>query len=157
ALVYFSAPLIGKFYNQEILIAILRVYAISFVIRSFVAVHVAKLTKEMNFKLQMKLQVPSTIIGAVVGVCLAYLGYGVWSLVWLNLTQTIVFTLQNWMFIKCKPFFLSHKRRIQYHFNWGDMIFFSGLLVTVHRDTDNTGFRITFCSGTVGSYSQAQR
>lgn len=156
ALVYFSAPLIGKFYNQEILIAILRVYAISFVIRSFVAVHVAKLTKEMNFKLQMKLQVPSTIIGAVVGVCLAYLGYGVWSLVWLNLTQTIVFTLQNWMFIKWKPSFIFNKRRFQYHFNFGYKMTFSGVLDTVYNDAYNIVIGKMFSPATVGFYSQAE-
>src|SRR5690606_9667376 len=140
----------------EILIAILRVYAISFVIRSFVAVHVAKLTKEMNFKLQMKLQVPSTIIGAVVGVCLAYLGYGVWSLVWLNLTQTIVFTLQNWMFIKWKPSFIFNKRRFQYHFNFGYKMTFSGVLDTVYNDAYNIVIGKMFSPATVGFYSQAE-
>src|SRR5690606_42043220 len=52
--IFFSAPFIAKFYDQLILQDILRVYALSFVIRSLVAVHVAKLTKEMNFKTQMK-------------------------------------------------------------------------------------------------------
>src|SRR5699024_9580942 len=99
-LVYFGAPFVAKFYEQDLLKNILRVFALTFVIRAFVAVHVAKLTKEMNFKTQMKLQVPSTTVGASVGVVMAYLDYGVWSLVWLNLTETIVFTIQNWIFIK---------------------------------------------------------
>src|SRR5699024_2002672 len=64
-LIFVAAPFIASFYDQEVLKNILRVYALTFVIRSFVAVHVAKLTKEMNFKTQMKLQVPSTILGAI--------------------------------------------------------------------------------------------
>src|SRR5690606_34564172 len=92
--VFFLAPAISLFYDQPLLKDILRVYALTFVIRSLAAVHAAKLTKEMNFKLQMKLQIPSTIVGAFVGVYMAFNGYGVWSLVWLNLTQTFLFTLQ---------------------------------------------------------------
>src|SRR5690606_37286348 len=54
ALVFTAAPFIADFYDQELLKDILRVFALTFVIRSFVAVHIAKLTKEMNFKTQMK-------------------------------------------------------------------------------------------------------
>lgn len=97
--VFLSAPYIAAFYDQDVLTDIIRLLALSFVIRAFVAVHVAKLTKEMNFKLQMQLQIPSTIIAGIVGVSMAYSGYGVWSLVWLNLAQALVFTVQNWVFI----------------------------------------------------------
>src|SRR5690554_1649451 len=118
-LIYFAAPFISSFYGYEVLKDILRVFALTFVIRSIVAVHVAKLTKEMKFKTQMKLQIPSTIVGAVVGVVMAYSGYGVWSLVWLNLTQTIAFTLQTWVFIKWRPSFIFDKNRFKYHFDFG--------------------------------------
>jgi len=154
--IFFSAPFIAKFYDQLILQDILRVYALSFVIRSLVAVHVAKLTKEMNFKTQMKLQVPSTIVGAVVGVCMAYMGYGVWSLVWLNLTQTMVFTVQNWVFIKWRPSFLFNKRRFRYHFNFGYKMTLSGLLDTIYNDAYNIVIGKFFSPATVGFYSQAE-
>src|SRR5690606_30858750 len=136
--VFAIAPLIADFYNQETLKNILRVFALTFVIRSFVAVHVAKLTKEMNFKTQMRLQIPSTIIGAIVGVVLAYKGYGVWSLVWLNLIQTIVFTIQNWIFIKWRPSFIFNKKRFKYHFNFGYKLTLSALLDSIYND----GYRI---------------
>jgi len=132
-IVFFIAPLIAVFYNQESLTNILRVYALTFVINSFVAVHVTKLTKEMNFKTQMKLQVPSTILGAVVGVSMAYLGYGVWSLVWLNLTQVIAVTIQNWIFIKWRPSLVFNKRRFKYHFNFGYKMTLSGLLILFYK------------------------
>lgn len=155
-LTFLLAPLIANFYNQEILKEILRVYAISFVIRSLVAVHVAKLTKEMNFKTQMKLQVPSTIVGAIVGVSMAYLGYGVWSLVWLNLTQTILFTIQNWVFIKWRPSFIFNRRRFRYHFNFGYKMTVSGILDTIYNDAYNIVIGKFFSPTTVGFYSQAE-
>src|SRR5690606_23725198 len=44
--IYFCAPYIAEFYNQDILTDIVRIFALTFVIRALVAVHVAKLTKE---------------------------------------------------------------------------------------------------------------
>lgn len=155
ALVFLCAPLISEFYDQPILKKILRVYALTFVIKSFVAVHLAKLTKEMNFKLQMKLQILSTIIGAVVGVGMAYQGYGVWSLVFLNLTQTLVFTIQTWIFIKWKPSFIFNKRRFQYHFNFGYKMTVSGLLDTIYKNAYNIVIGKFFAPSIVGFYNQA--
>src|SRR5690606_9889301 len=109
--VYLFAPYIAKFYNQAILTDIVRLFALTFVIRALVAVHDAKLTKEMNFKLQMKLQIPATIISGIVGVAMAYKGYGVWSLVWLNLVQAIIFTVQYWVFVDWRPSLIFDKNR----------------------------------------------
>lgn len=154
--IFLGAPFVAKFYDQILLKDILRVFALTFVIRAFVAVHVAKLTKEMNFKTQMKLQVPSTIIGALVGITMAYSGYGVWSLVWLNLVQTTVFTIQNWFFIKWRPSFVFNKRRFKYHFNFGYKLTLSALLDAVYND----GYRIVigkfFSPAQVGYFNQAE-
>src|SRR5690606_17306950 len=136
-LVFLSAPTIASFYDQPVLENILRIYALTFVIRSFVAVHTATLTKEMNFKLQMTLQIPSTIFGSVVGVGMAYTGYGVWSLVGLNLAQTVIFTIQNWIFIPWRPSFKFDKKRFKYHFNFGYKMTLSGLLDTVYNNSYN--------------------
>ena len=155
-LVFAAAPLIADFYDQKILENILKVFALTFVIRSFVAVHVAKLTKEMDFKTQMKLQVPSTIVGAIVGVVMAYTGYGIWSLVWLNLTQTIVFTIQNWIFIKWRPSLVFNKRRFKYHFDFGYKMTLSGLLDTVYNDAYRIVIGKFFSPASVGYFNQAE-
>src|SRR5690554_1185237 len=156
ALVFIAAPFIADFYSQELLKDILRVFALTFVIRAFVAVHVAKLTKEMNFKTQMKLQVPSTIVGAIVGVIMAYSGFGVWSLVWLNLTQTIVFTVQNWIFIPWRPSFVFNKRKFRYHFNFGYKLTLSGLLDTLYRNIYTIVIGKAFNPILVGYFNQAE-
>lgn len=155
-IVFAGAPLVAKFYNQPLLKDILRVFSITFVIRAFVAVHVAKLTKEMNFKTQMKLQVPSTIVGGIVGVVMAYLGYGVWSLVFLNITQTIVFTIQNWIFIPWRPSFIFNKERFKYHFSFGYKLTLSGLLDTIYNDAYRIVIGKFFSPASVGYFNQAE-
>lgn len=154
--IFSIAPVIANFYDQEALKNILRVFSLTFVIRSFVAVHVAKLTKEMNFKTQMKLQVPSTIIGAFTGVAMAYTGFGVWSLVWLNLVQTFVFTMQNWIFIKWRPSFIFSKRRFGFHFKFGYKLTLSGLLDTIYNDAYRIVIGKFFSPTSVGYFNQAE-
>lgn len=48
--IYFLAPYVAQFYRQEILIAIMRLYCLSFIITAFSAVQLARLNAEMNFK-----------------------------------------------------------------------------------------------------------
>lgn len=155
-IIFASAPLVASFYDLPLLKSILRVFALTFVIRALVAVHVAKLTKEMNFKTQMKLQVPSTIIGAIVGVAMAYNGFGVWSLVGLNLVQTFVFTLQNWLFIKWRPSLIFNKRRFKYHFHFGYKLTLSGLLDTIYNDAYRIIIGKFFSPAQVGYFNQAE-
>lgn len=153
---FLAAPYIASFYDQPILKDILRVYSLTFVIRAFVAVHVAKLTKEMDFKTQMKLQVPSTIIGAIVGVAMAYLGFGVWSLVWLNLVQTIAFTVQNWLFIPWRPSFIFVKERFRHHFNFGYKLTLSGMVDTIYNDIYRIIIGKFYNPASVGFFNQAE-
>ena len=155
-IVYFFAPYISEFYNQAILTDIVRLFALTFVIRALVAVHVAKLTKEMNFKLQMKLQIPATVISGVVGVAMAYKGYGVWSLVWLNLVQAILFAIQYWLFVDWRPSFIFDKERFKHHFDFGYKLTLSGLIDTIYNDAYRIVIGKFFSPAAVGFFNQAE-
>lgn len=155
-LVYLGAPYVADFYGQEILKNILRVYALAFVISSFIAVHIARLTKEMDFKTQMKLQMPSVIVGGIVGVLTAYLGYGVWSLVWLNLTQTTVYTIQCWTMLKWKPTFSFDKTRFKFHFTFGYKMTLASFIDTAYVNIYNVVVGKFFSPTLVGYFNQAE-
>jgi len=156
AFTYLLAPYIASFYNQDILIDIVRLFALTFIINAFVAVHIAKLTKEMNFKLQMKLQIPSVIISGVVGVTLAYMGYGVWSLVWLNIVRSVLFALQCWFFIDWKPSLIFEKERFKYHFKFGYKLTLSSLIDTIYNDSYRIIIGKYFSPASVGLYNHAE-
>lgn len=154
-IIYCSSPFIAKFYNQELLTNIVRVFAITFVIRALVAVHMAKLTKEMNFKLQMKIQLPSSIISGLIGISMAYMGYGVWSLVFLNLTQAIIFTIQGWLVINWRPSFIFNIERFKYHFKFGYKLTLSSLLNTLYDNSYKIIIGKYFSPATAGLYHLA--
>lgn len=155
-LTFVGAPYVAEFYDQEVLKNILRVFALSFIVRAFMAVHMTKLTKEMDFKTQMRIQIPSVIIGAIVGVSMAYMGYGVWSLVWMNLAQAIVNTLQCWFTLPWKPSFTFNKRRFRYHLNFGYKLTLSGLLDTIYNDAYRIVIGKFYSPASVGFFNQAE-
>src|SRR5690606_36337105 len=114
-ILFFSAPFIALFFDQPLLILIIRVYTLSFIVQALVGVQTTRLTKEMNFKLQMYMQIPSSICGGIAGVILAYKGYGVWSLVWMQLITTTIFMVQHWLRLKWRPSLIIDRQKMKHH------------------------------------------
>src|SRR5690606_8566588 len=50
SIIFFSAPFIATFYNQPLLIDIMRIYCIVFIINAFSIIQNTKLVKELDFK-----------------------------------------------------------------------------------------------------------
>lgn len=152
---FLSATYISSFFELPPLTDIIRVYTLSLVIQALVGVQTTKLTKEMNFKLQMYMQVPAVICGGVVGIFLAVWGYGVWSLVWMNLVSTTVFMAQHWIRSNWKPSFIIAYDRLKYHFNFGYKITLSTLLTSIYTNSFSLIIGKFFSVSQLGFYSQA--
>ncbi len=150
----FSHP-IAEFFSQPILSDVIRVYTLSFVIQALVGVQTTRLTKELNFKLQMFMQIPSTIAGGIVGVILAYKGFEVWSLVWMSLTTSTLFMLQHWLRIKWRPKLSIKKEKLKYHFNFGYKLTLSGILTTIYTNSYSLIIGKMFSAAQLGFYTQA--
>lgn len=155
AIVFISAPYVGVFYDQTILSSLLRVFALSFVFNSFSAVHVARLSKELNFRDQFKFQLPSVIFGALVGIGFAYLGYGVWSLVFLNVVQAFIFAVSLWLFSNWYPRIVFDKASFLRHFEFGYKLTLSSLLNTIYQNLYKILIGKYFSVSSVGYFTQA--
>lgn len=153
---FFFAPLIALFFKQPTLDAIVKVYTLSFIIKAFVGVQTTKLTKELKFKVQMMMQIPSVIAGGIVGIVLAYNGYGVWSLVWMNLSQSFLFTLQHWIFAGWTPNLVIDRSRLRYHLHFGYKLTVSGLLDTIYSNVYNIVIGKFFSPSELGYFTRAQ-
>ena len=94
AIVYFGAPAIAGFYRMPDLVPILRVVAFLFPLDGLNTVGKSLLSRDLRFRRWVTLDVGSYIVGyAVVGVALAWGGYGVWALVVANLAQVSLRTV----------------------------------------------------------------
>ncbi len=154
--IYFSAPLIANFYDQQILINIIRLFCITFIISAFSSVQSARLTKKMDFKTQTLIGLPSTIVGGIVGVTMAYMGYGVWSLVWSSLVSAFLGTTQLWIYSKWKPSLVFNIDKFKDHFNFGYKLTLSGLLDTIFSNIYLIIIGKFFSPAQVGFYTRAE-
>jgi PST family polysaccharide transporter len=93
-IVWFGSPVIAEFYRMPELEPVLRAITVLFPLDGLNTVAKAILTRELRFRLYIALDVTAYVLGyALVGVVLAWLGFGVWALVWANIAQLGVRTL----------------------------------------------------------------
>ena len=90
---FFLAVPISEFYDMPILIPVLRVLAISVPIMGINSVQQAYVARKMQFRLFFYATFIGTVISAVVGISLAYSGFGVWALVAQTLTNNVIDTI----------------------------------------------------------------
>lgn len=155
-IVYFLAPYIAVFYNQELLTLVVRVYSITFITNAFSAIQIARLTKILDFKTQMLVTIPSLILSSIVGLTMAYNGYGVWSLVYSALVQSILSTLQLWFRSKWVPRRSFNLKKFSIHYHYGIKMMFSSILDIIFTNAYTIIIGRFFLPAQVGFYNRAQ-
>ncbi|MGP1478001.1 MAG: lipopolysaccharide biosynthesis protein, partial [Phocaeicola sp.] len=127
---FISAPWIAKFYHTPILIPVMRVICLGIVINSFVVVQRALFTIKIDFKTQAKASLFAAILSGIVGIGMAYKGYGVWSLVAQQLVNYGGIALLLWYFSKWRPKWVYSWKSFKELFSFGSKLMISGLLNT---------------------------
>ena len=156
-LLFFIAPYIADFYQQDILINVIRVYCLSFIISAFSAIQLAILNKTMQFKRLMILNIPSTIIGVIVGLSMGYYNYGVWSIVAMYLTTQLFLSLLLWITSSWKPSLSFSRERLKYHYAFGYKLMLSGLLDQIFTNSYNILIGKYFPVQMLGYFERAKR
>lgn len=152
---FFIAPLIAKFYEQHKLVALIRVLALIFIINSFSYVQEARLAKEMNFKKLTYIQLPSSIAAGIISVIMASLGYGVWSLIVLQLAGRLLFAIQIWIHSNWKPLTAFDLERAQRLFGFGGRLMIATIIRRVYDNLYLVIIGKFFPLSSVGFYQNA--
>ena len=152
---YLIAPFVSTYFEQPALINIIRVYSIVFIINSFSAVQKTILTKSLDFKTLMFATMPSLFLYGLVGIFLAINGFGVWSLVWAAIAQSIAVSIQLWLKSTFKPILIFNIVKFKYHFNFGYKLLLSGLLETIFSNSYTFIIGKLYAPSQVGFYSKS--
>ena len=83
------SPLIARWFDNPLYSSLLKLSALSFVLRPFVNVPNAKLFREMRFKENTFISMFTLLVSSLTSIALAWQGYGVWSLIWGGLAGSI--------------------------------------------------------------------
>jgi len=79
---FFAAPWFAKWYDTPLYTDLLRVSALSFIFRPFVNLPASMLYRHMRYKAQTVVGITSLLVSSSTSILMAWLGYGVWSLIW---------------------------------------------------------------------------
>src|SRR5690606_27489962 len=118
-LIFVSAPFISIFYGEPSLKAIIRTFGVVLIIKALAAIQVTKFTRDLNFKIQFIINLPSVIVGGVVGLLSALNGFGVWSLVFMALCQSLVSMILSWQVSDLAIKWSFNFEKIKGHFSFG--------------------------------------
>lgn len=153
---FISAPMIASFYDQPILISIVRVEALNIIFGAFCIVQQSKLTIEIDFKTQAKISLSSIIISGIIGILFAYLDYGVWALVWQGISSSIMYSIMLCVFVRWRPRCGFSKESFHYLFGYGSKLLASGLLDTTYNNIYPLVIGKFYTPAQLGNFSRAQ-
>ena len=125
---FVAAPFIAAFYKMPDLTPIVRVMSLSLIISGVKNIQIAYVSRNLQFKKFFFATIGGTIASAVVGITMAYKGFGVWGLIAQNLLNNIIDTAVLWLTVKWRPRFLFSWQRLKSLLNFGWKILASKLL-----------------------------
>ncbi len=134
AVMFFIAIPIAAFYGNMELVPIIRVLSLSLIISGVRNVQQAYVSRNMIFKKFFFSTIGGTIGAAVVGIAMAYFGFGVWALVGQQLFNTFVGTVILWITVKWRPKWMFSFERLKALFSFGWKLLVSSLLETLYID-----------------------
>lgn len=128
---FFSAPLIDRFYSQHELVPVIRVLSISLLFYAFNSIQRAYVSKKMLFQRLFYSSLGSIILSGIIGIYMAYQGYGVWALVAQNVSNQIFTTLIMWYAVRWRPVLIFSVERFKGLFDYGWKIFGANLITAL--------------------------
>ncbi len=154
-LLFISAPLVSDFFHRIELTALVRVTGLILFFNALSITQVTILTKNIDFKTKTKASLVSAIISGVIGIAMAFMGYGVWSLVAQQLSKQLLYTLCLWVLSKWWPKFTFYKDSFKYMWGFGWKLLASGILNNVWNQLYQVVIGRCYTSSTLGHYTRA--
>lgn len=156
-LLFFTAPLIAAFYNAPILRSIIRVTAISFLYSPLNTVQQVLLKRNLNFKTPAKIAVLCKILAGLIGILLAYTGYGVWALVVSGLVSGIIGVIITWCVVRWIPKGKWSKKSFKYLWDYGNKMLGASLISTIYTNLAPIIIGKYFSTSQLGEYNRAMQ
>lgn len=133
-ILFFTAPIIADFYNDERITLIIRIMTVSLILGAYNSVQIAIVQKNMQFKKSFLANVTSVSTSAILGIWAAFSGYGVWSLVIQYITNRIIATLSFYLLNRWLPKFTYSWNAVKSLFSYGWKLMVSSMLSTLSAD-----------------------
>ncbi len=152
-----GAGFIANLFKQPALTPIIRCLSFNFVFAALNSVQSALLYRQLAFKTLTTRTLLATFCGGTIGVAMAFLGFGVWSLVGQQLTNGFVGVLVLWWSTDWKPKFKFCPKHFRELFSFGINVVGIQILDFFNRRSDDLLIGYYLGSVALGYYTVAYR
>jgi teichuronic acid exporter len=154
---YLGAPAIERFYNMPDLSIIIRVQGLVLIINAFNIIQVNQLRKQLNFKRLANINIRTTIFATAICIIMAFMGYGVWSLVIQIIAATALQTIFLWYLSSWRPSFVFSMSSFKELFGFGAFILLTSIMDKLYRNIQALIIGRVFSATDLGFYTQAKK
>lgn len=155
-LLFFTAPFVARFYRMPELANVLRVLGIRVIVSGVNGVQHAYVSRNMMFRMYFWSTLFGTLLSAVVGIVMAYSGFGVWALVAQYLTNTTTDTVVLWFTVKWRPTLAFSFQRVKGLFSFGWKMLVQGVSDTFFTELRQLIIGRQYTSEDLAYYNRGQ-
>lgn len=154
-ILYCASPFIADFYNTPVLKSLIRVTAITFLWSPLRTPQFILLNRKIDFRTPTKIGIICQILAGVIGISMAYYGYGLWALVISDLFSNIIGTFLIWYAVRWYPKTGWSKESFKYLWGYGNKLLASSLLDTVYNNITPVFIGKYYSPADLGIYNRA--
>ena len=157
AVMFLAAPLISSFYGIPELTSIVRVLSLTLIISGVKNVQQAYVSRHLLFRKFFFATLGGTIGSGIIGICMAYRGFGVWALVAQNLINMAVDTLILWLTVRWRPKGRFSMQRLRKLFSYGWKLLASALIDTTYTEIRQLVIGKIYTASDLAYYNRGQQ
>lgn len=154
-LLFVCSPLVALFFGRQELTALVRATGLLLFFNALSITQVTILTKRIDFKTKTKASLISAILSGIVGIAMAYAGFGVWALVGQMLSKQLLYTLCLWVLNKWWPTLKFSFSSFRYMWGFGWKLLVSGLLNNIWNQLYQVVVGKFYSPATLGQYTRS--
>lgn len=154
---FISAPYIARFYSNSELTPAIRVLGLTLIIAGLKNIQQAYVSRNLLFKKFFFSTLGGTIGASIVGISLAYLGYGIWALVGQLLFNNLVDTIILWITVDWKPRLEFSLSRLKKLLSFGWKLLVSSLIDTIYNNLQQLIIGKWYSSSDLAFYNQGKQ
>ena len=154
-LLFLGAPWIAAFFGRTQLVALVRVMGLLLILQALSIVQDTQLKRRIDFKTRTKASFIAAISSGVIGIGMAYMDYGVWSLVGQQLSRQLVYSGCLWILNRWWPKLKFSIPSLRYMWGFGWKLLVSGLLNNIWLELKKVVVSKYYSPATLGQYTKA--
>lgn len=156
AVCFLSADFLSHFLHHPKIKPVCQLLSLNFILSGLNVVPGAILYKRMAFRVSAVIALIAAFCSGLTGILMAINGYGVWSLVWQLLVNSLVVTVLNWLYARWRPALTFSAQELKPLWQYGSRLFTASLLEVIFTRADVFFIGRMFSPTMLGYYGRAQ-